>query len=60
MTKKTETKRSPWVTITALLCITALELFALSQGINGAMLTIVVGILAAIVGITIPTPKFLK
>ena len=56
----TKEKRSPWVTITALLCITALELFALSQGINGAMLTIVVGILAAIVGITIPTPKFLK
>lgn len=39
-----------------MLCITALELYALSQGINGVVLTAVIAIIAAAVGVTLPNP----
>ena len=39
-----------------LICITALEIYALSQGVNGLILTAVVGIIAAAIGVAIPNP----
>ena len=36
--------------ITAILCITAIEIFALYKGVNGTILTVVVGALAGIAG----------
>lgn len=48
------------VLITAIICIAALEAIALSKGINGAMLTLAVAVIAGIAGVVIPTPKFLK
>lgn len=48
------------VLITAIICISLIEVCALMNGINGTLLTIVVGVIAAIAGIAIPTPKFLK
>jgi len=49
------------VIVTAMMCITLLELYALYQGINGLLLTSVIAILAVIAGVAIPTPKlFLK
>lgn len=48
------------VIITGLICITVLEMFALSKGINGVLLTTVIAIIAAAVGVTLPTPKFMK
>jgi|TARA_R100000501_G_C2611632_1_gene106118 hypothetical protein len=48
------------IIITAMLCITGLEIYALSQGINGVLLTTVIGVLAAIVGIAIPKEKIIK
>ena len=44
------------VVVTGLVCITALEIYALSQGINGLVLTTVVGIIAIAIGVTIPNP----
>ena len=44
------------VVSTGLICITALEIYALSQGINGLALTVVVGIIAATIGVVIPNP----
>ncbi len=41
-------------------CITILMLFALYKGINGILLTLAIGTIAAMVGVTIPRPKFLK
>jgi len=40
-----------------LICLTGLEIYALSQGINGTILTIVVGIIAGVIGFTLPQPK---
>ena len=48
------------ILITAIVCITLLEAWALALGINGILLTTVIAALAAIAGVTIPTPKFLK
>jgi len=56
MTKKID----KWVLITGLLCITGLELAALSQGIDGKVLTAVIAIIAFVLGIKLPTPKILK
>jgi len=44
------------IVVTGLVCITALEIYALSQGINGVVLTAVIAVIAAAVGITIPNP----
>ena len=40
-----------------IVCITGLEIFALYNGINGTLFTIVVAIIAGAIGVTIPTPK---
>ena len=43
-----------------IVCITVLEIYALSQGINGIVLTAVIAVIAGVLGITIPTPKLYK
>ena len=48
------------VIITAIICISALEAYALYNGINGVLLTTVIAIIAGLTGVVIPTPKFLK
>ncbi|MAF43372.1 MAG: hypothetical protein CMI54_04255 [Parcubacteria group bacterium] len=48
------------VVCVGLICITALEFYALSQSINGFVLTAVIGIIAAAIGINIPKDKFIK
>ena len=48
------------VIIVGLICLTCLEIVALMNGINGTVLTIVVGVIAGAIGISIPTPKVLK
>ena len=44
----------------ALACITALGITALINGINGTILTIVIGVLAGIAGYVMPSPIKLK
>jgi hypothetical protein len=44
------------VLITGIVCLTTIEVVALCNGINGTLLTAVVGIIALVIGITIPTP----
>ena len=48
------------IAITAILCLTALELAAMHYGINGTMRTIIFSLIAGITGLTMPTPKILK
>ena len=48
------------IILCGILCISALEAIALAYGFNGTMLRIVVIIIAAAIGITIPVPKILK
>ncbi len=39
-----------------LICLTIAELYALSQGINGTIFAIYVAIVAAAIGVAIPSP----
>lgn len=48
------------IVIVGIICLTILEMFALYMGINGTMLTIVVAVIAAAIGVIIPTPKIMK
>ena len=60
MTKKKETKIDWRIVCTGLACLTAIELYALSQGIDGKLLGIVLLIIGAAIGITIDPAKILK
>ena len=51
-----KTKWKPAV-IGAIVCITGVELYALSQGVNGVLLTAVIGILAGLAGYNVPKRK---
>lgn len=54
MTKK---KSIDWKIIVAgLVALTAIEITALCNGINGTLMTIVIGIIGLAIGVTIPTP----
>ena len=48
------------VLITAIICITLLEAWALYNGINGTLLSLVLVVIAGMAGVVIPTPKALK
>lgn len=48
------------IIITGIICITILEIVAIFKGIDGILLTMVVGIIAAAIGVIIPTPKSLQ
>ena len=54
-------KEIDWkVIVTGLICLTTLECFALSQGINGTLLKGVLIAIALSIGITIPNPIKIK
>ena len=54
----TPKKKVDWkIACTALVCIAVLEVYALSKGINGVLLTALIGIMAGIAGLMIPTPN---
>jgi hypothetical protein len=53
MKKKINTK----IIITGLVCLTIIELFALSRGINGVLLSTVFAIIAGVIGWTAPQLK---
>jgi len=43
------------IVIVAIVCITLIELMALAKGLNGVLLTAVIGVIAACAGIAIPS-----
>ena len=50
-------KKVDWrIVCVALLCLTGLEIYALSQGINGTLLSIVIAIIAGTAGFILPSP----
>jgi len=54
-------KQIDWrIVVTGLACLTVLECFAMSMGINGTLLKIVLIVIAGVIGVTIPQPKFIK
>ena len=54
------TDKKKGIVITAMVCLTVLELAALYQGINGSLFTIIVAAVAGLAGWVLPTPKLLK
>ena len=59
MTKKKQ--KTDWrIICVGMVCLTAAEIFALSQGINGTIFAIFVAVIAGTIGVTIPTPNILK
>ena len=57
----TKKKEIDWrIVVTGLLCLTGLEVYALSLGINGTILSVVIATIALAIGITIPYDKFVK
>ena len=44
------------VVCVGLICITALEIYALSQGINGTLLKMVLMVIAGGIGLILPNP----
>ena len=46
-----------WTPIVAMICIAGLEAFALSQGVNGAVLGIVIAAIAGLGGYEVKTLK---
>ena len=54
----TKQKKIDWrIVVTGLVCITALEMYALSIGMNGTLLKSVLVAIALAIGIALPTPK---
>lgn len=43
------------VIVTGIVCLTILEVCALFNGINGTLFTLVVAVIGAAIGVTIPT-----
>ena len=57
----TKKKEIDWrIVVTGILALTALEIYALSQGINGTLFSIVIAIIGLAIGVTIPLDKFIK
>ncbi len=48
------------IVCTGIAALTALEIYALSQGINGTLLRIVIIVIGLAIGVIIPVPKILK
>lgn len=46
--------------ITAIICITFLEMIALLKGINGTILTLIIATIAGLAGLATKTPKILE
>ena len=52
-------QKTDWrIVVVGMICLTAAELYALSQGINGTIFAIFIAIIAGAIGVVIPTPKF--
>ena len=54
-------KKVDWkIVVAGLVCLTVIELFALSKGINGTILSMYIAIVAGAIGYTLPQPKFIN
>lgn len=56
MATKTKQKVDWKIVCTGLVCLAALEAWALYNGINGTMYTIIIAIIAGAIGVIIPNP----
>ena len=53
----TKQPKTDWrVIVAGIVCLTAMEIVALLKGLNGILLTTVIGIVALAIGVTIKNP----
>lgn len=52
--------KTQWITISAIAGLVVIESIALFNGIDGVILSTVIGAISLLAGVTIPTPAFLK
>ena len=57
MAKKRKVSIDWKIIATGIICLTLIEIFAMSHGINGALRTTIVGAILLTIGITIPKPR---
>ncbi len=48
------------IVVCGMVCLTLVEMFALSKGINGTFLGIYIAVIAGAIGVIIPTPKWVR
>ena len=48
------------IVIVAIVCLAVMQIFAMHYGINGTLRTIIVGVIAALAGLTIPSEKLYR
>ena len=56
MAKKKQNKVDWRIVCVGIICITSLEIYALSQGINGTLLKLVLMVIAGGIGLILPNP----
>ena len=56
----TKQPMSQGVLVAGILCLTAIELFAIATGHNGTMRMVIIAVIAAAIGVTIPNPIKIK
>jgi len=55
--KNSRNSRNSRIIITAIICLTVLEINAMYLGINGKVLSIILFLIGALAGLGIPTPR---
>lgn len=57
----TKKKQVHWsIVCTGIACLTVYGIYAASQGINGKLMTVIIGVIALAIGIGIPIDKIIK
>ena len=57
MTTKKKEHTDRWIVITGIIALAILEIYALSQGINGTLFSLVILLIGLAIGVTIPFEK---
>jgi len=53
----TEEKKVDWRLVAiGIACLTAIEIVALLNGIDGALMTLIIGVIGLAIGVTLPNP----
>lgn len=52
-----EKSKIDWkIVIAGIAALTIIEVYALSQGVNGALMTLIIGVIGLAIGVMIPNP----
>ena len=55
--KKVEKERVDWkIVVIGIICLSAIEICALLNGVNGTLMSLVIAVIGLAIGVTIPNP----